>query len=405
MITMRLLKKSADQIIKGCPWIMRHEAVESSEWLASAPGSLARIETERGETIGIGIVNPLSQIVCRVLSLNNSSGNKNPLNKTILNEASINTEFFATRITQALKKRESFNYGNYYRLIHAEADALPGLIVDRFDKVLVIQIASAGMEKLQHLWLAALDKIINPETIILRNDFPARKLEGLAQQIVCIKGKAPEIIELRENDCLYLADIINGQKTGWFYDMRDNRKMLADRADGKRFLDVFAHSGGFGILAAKYGAKQVTMVDSSAHSLSLAAQAAEKNHLTQCTTIKGDAFAVMNEMFEQNKKFDIVVVDPPAYVKNKKDLAAALKAYAKLAAQSSSLVADGGLLFAASCSHHAGRSAFNKAIISGTEKSGKKAQIIKQSGAAKDHPLHQQLPQSEYLKGLLLQIN
>lgn len=370
---------------------MRHQLVESSEWLAADPGTLATVESERGEYIGIGVVNPVSHIVCRMLTRGREA---------------IDQAFFERKIAQALAKREAAFNTPYYRLLHAEADGVPGLVMDRFDALLVVQVGSAGMERLQPFWLAALDHLLGSRMILLRNDFSARILEGLPKHITAIRGEIPEYVMVHENDCRYLADVWNGQKTGWFYDMRDNRKMLAEMAVGKTVLDVFSHSGGFGVLAAMHGAASVTMVDSSALALDLAMRAAAENAVSsRCKTIKGDAEDVMKILTEQGNQYDIVIADPPAYIKNKKDIAAGLRGYKKIAACASALVVPGGHFFTATCSHHAGRSAFNKAVLLGVAQTGRAANIIRQTGAGNDHPLHPKLPQSEYLKGLLLQLD
>ncbi|MDX2072850.1 MAG: class I SAM-dependent rRNA methyltransferase [Alphaproteobacteria bacterium] len=389
--TLRIKKTHAASILRGCPWVMRHQAVESSEWMAALPGSLVRVETERGEFIGTGVVNPLSQIVCRMLSWQREA---------------IDAAFFTRLITQALEKRTALYDAPYYRLVHAEADGLPGLVIDRFDDVLVAQVGSHGMEKLQPIWLVALEHLLEPRSVVMRNDFSARKLEGLVQEVKVIKGSVPEYVTLTENGCIYSADVLSGQKTGWFYDMRDNRKMLAGMAEGKTMLDVFSHSGGFGLLAATQGACDVTMVDSSALALDLAMRAAAENGVaSRSSTIRGDALEVMRRLASEGRVYDLVVADPPAYVKSKKDIASGLKGYEKVAAQAAMLVEKGGHFFTATCSHHAGRSAFNKAVLSGIAQAGRAAEIIRQTGAGSDHPLHPHLPQSEYLKGLLLRLN
>ncbi len=211
-------------------------------------------------------------------------------------------------------------------------------------------------------------------------------------------------MEVQENGCIYFADLLKGQKTGWFYDQRDNRKMIADMAKGKTVLDVYSHSGGFGLLAAKQGAAQVTMVDSSKLALDLARKAAAKNGVS-VEYIQGDAFAEMERLQREGKIFDIVLADPPPFVKSRKDIASGMKGYEKVARLAAALAAPGGLLFVASCSHHAGRSAFNKAVLDGVEKAGRRAEILKHTGASGDHPRHPKLPQSEYLKGLLLRLS
>ena len=388
-VVLRIQKSHVKEIQGGCPWVMRHQAVESSEWMSAEAGVLVQVETERGEFVGIGMVNPLSHIVCRMLTWQREA---------------IDAAFFMRKIEQALAKREAIFDAPYYRLLHSEADGLSGLIIDRFDDTLVVQVASAGMEKLQPIWLVVLEHLLEPRAVVMRNDFSARTLEGLPRLTRVVKGSVPEFLPLVENECVYFADVVGGQKTGWFYDIRDNRKMVAELAKDKSVLDVFSHSGGFGLLAAKHGAKTVTMVDASQIALDLAMQAAAENGLTQCDVIKGDAAGVMKTLAAAGKKYDIVITDPPAYVKSKKDVAAGLKGYEKIALYAAALVEGGGLLFTASCSHHASRGAFNKAVLSGVAKAGRNAEILKQTGASRDHPLHPKLPQSEYLKGLLLRI-
>jgi len=388
---LRIKKEFVKELEKGVPWVMRHMAVESSEWLASTHGSLAKIESERGEFIGIGMLNPLSQIVGRMLTRK---------------QEGIDAAFFTRIISGALAKREALYDAPYYRLIHAEADGLPGLVIDRFGDVLVIQVGSAGMEALQTIWITVLEHLLEPRTVVMRNDLGARKLEGLEQYVKVVKGSVEELTPVIENGCLYFADLIRGQKTGWFYDMRDNRAMMAELSEGRKVLDVFSHSGGFGLLAARAGAEYVTMVDSSELALSLAMKAAEENGVAEiCDTLRGDAVEVMKKLAADGLQYDVVIADPPAYVKSKKDVAAGMKGYEKVALAAAPLLKNEGLLFTATCSHHASRGLFNKAVLAGIKAAGRKAEIVKQTGAGKDHPLHPNLPQSEYLKGLLLRLN
>lgn len=386
-ITIRLQKSHEKEILNGAPWVMTHQVVESSEWQTAEAGSLATLETSRGEFVAICLLNPNSHIVCRVLTRRKEA---------------IDGAFFARLFERALAKREALYKEPYYRLTHAEADDLPGLVVDRYGDIVVIQVTSAGMEKLQPFWLKALEDLVQPQGILLRNDVPSRKLEGLTQEVKIIKGEIPPLVEVHENGCIYLADLVNGQKTGWFYDMRDNRKKVAEYCKGKTMLDVFSHSGGFGLLAAKVGAT-VTMVDASELALKLGQQAAERNGVS-VQAIKGDAVAVMQKLAGEGKIYDVVVADPPAYVKSKKDIASGMKGYAKVAEHAAKLVADGGILFTASCSHHASRGSFNNAVMEGIAKAGRRAEILAQTGASGDHPKHPHLPQNEYLKGLLMVI-
>ncbi len=388
MITLRIHKAHQKDVMNGAPWLMTHMVVASSEWQTAQAGSLVRVENERGEYMGVGMLNPQSHIVCRMLSLK---------------QELIDTNFFATRFARALQLREKLYDAPFYRLVHSEADFLPGLVVDRYGDICVLQVSSVGMEQLQPIWLPALESVLNPQAILLRNDIGARKPEGLKQEIRVLKGVIPPLVEVVENDCIYLANLLEGQKTGWFFDMRDNRKLVAEQAKDKTMLDVFSHSGGFGLLAAKMGASAVTMVDASALALDLAMQAAIRNGVTErCATIKGDAIAVMQKLAAEGKRFDVVIADPPAYVKSKKDVTSGMKGYAKVAQAAAGLVADGGVLFTASCSHHADRKAFNKAVLEGISKAGRKATIVAQTGASADHPTHPHLPQNGYLKGISL---
>jgi 23S rRNA (cytosine1962-C5)-methyltransferase len=389
VIPLRLKKGKETAIAKGYPWIFSGDVIDSSQWRLAPSGGFASIENHKGERLGIGYINPQSQIVARVLTLKAEP---------------VDTLFFRKRLEKALELRQKIIEVPYYRLVHAEADGFPGLLIDRFDDNYIVQVGTAGMDALKPLWIMALESLLAPRAIVLRNDTSARELEKLPREVQVMKGAVPEVVEVLENEFTYYADLLHGQKTGWFYDQRDNHKLIAAMAKGKTVLDIYAHSGGFGLLAAKQGAKEVTLVDSSALALKLAKKAAEKNGVS-ADMIQGDAFEVMQKLEKEGQRYDIVIADPPPFVKAKKDIAAGLKGYVKMAKLAAALVAPGGILFAASCSHHAGRSAFNKAVTDGIKQAGREGKILKQTGAAPDHPRHPQLPQSEYLKGVLLQLD
>ncbi len=387
MITARLKKGKDAAIRSGFPWVYAGELTESSEWLLAPAGSLVRIEDHKGVFIGIATLSPKSAIACRMLSMKNEA---------------IDEAFFAQRFQAALARRQKLFAEPYYRLVHSEADFLPGLLVDRYGAVLVVQVGTAGMEALKPHWLGALMQLLAPQAVVLKNDSGARKLEGLKQEVVLGSGEIAGRVQLVENQLIYLADLLHGQKTGWFYDQRDNRRMVAELAAGKTFLDVYSHSGGFGLLAAKHGARTM-LVDSSKLALELAGEAAAINGLS-VEMLQGDAMRLMQQLHAQGKRYEVVSADPPAFVKSKKDIAAGMKGYEKVAAHAAALVAPGGLLFMASCSHHASRGAFNNAVLEGVKKAGRSAEILKQTGASVDHPRHPLLAQSEYLKGLLLKL-
>jgi 23S rRNA (cytosine1962-C5)-methyltransferase len=388
--SIRLKKGKEKTILSGMPWVYASDIIESSELMLLPAGDLVAIETHKGQFIGIGYFNAHSQIACRVLALQREA---------------IDVAFFKKRFEAALATREKLAAVPYYRLVHSEADGLPGLLIDRFGDACVVQVGTAGMEALQPLWMAALEQVIAPKAIVLRNDFASRGLEGMGQGVSVFKGEISPLVEVHENGCIYLADLIKGQKTGWFYDQRDNRRMMAGYSKDKTVVDIYSHSGGFGLLAAKEGAVSVTLVDSSALALDSANQAAARNGVeSRLFYRQGDAFAVMEQMGKNGETFDIVLADPPAFVKTKKDMTAGLKGYEKVARLATRLVKEGGLLFVASCSHHAQRQQFNKAVQDGVAKAGRKAKLLKQTGAAADHPRHAMLRQNEYLKGILLQL-
>ncbi len=386
--SLRLKKGFEKEILRGYPWVMRGQYVESSEQLVHAPGALVELLSARGEFLGCGTFNASAVIACRVLT-----GKKE----------AVNAEFFAEKFRRAFSRRERLYPLTYFRAVHAEADGLPGLIADRYGEVWVLQITTAGMEALLPALLDALDRTVAPEAVFLKNDSAARKLEGLELYAKAVKGIVPERIEVHENGCIYLADVRLGQKTGWYYDQRDNRALVASFSVGKTVLDAYAHSGGFGLLAAKHGAEAVTMLDSSGLALALAEDAARMNGIhAQCRFVQGDALA---EMQREEGYFDIVLADPPPFVKTRKDVAAGMKAYTKVARIAAGRVSRGGLLMVSSCSHHATGRLFRQAVLGGVRQAGREAEILSETGASADHPRHPLLPQSEYLKAILLRLN
>ncbi|HLJ65368.1 MAG TPA: class I SAM-dependent methyltransferase, partial [Stellaceae bacterium] len=282
----------------------------------------------------------------------------------------------------------------------AEADGLPGIIADRFGEVLVCQINTAGMAALEEPFLAACEAVLAPKAIVLRNDSSARTQEGLGLETRIVRGTLDGPIELRENGGRFLADSIEGQKTGWFYDQRDNRRFVAGLAgQAARVLDLYCFTGGFAVEAARAGAREVVGLDRSESALGLAARAAALNGVAAaCHFERGEAFTELERRRQSGERFDIVIADPPAFVKSKKDLGPGLRGYRKLCRLASSLVAKNGILFIASCSHNVTPEAFAEAVRRGLEDGGREGRIILSSGAAPDHPAHPWLPESAYLK-------
>ena len=376
----------------GHPWVFSNEIAMDAAAKALPPGGLVRLETANGEALGVAMFNPHPLISARLLSRDVN--------------AAIDADFLAARLRAALELREQLYPGGCYRLIHAEADGLPGTVVDRYGDVVTIQVNTAGMEQLTPVLLDAVERVLAPATVVLRNDSAARQLEGLPQATRIVKGTLDGPVPLIENGRRFFADLAEGQKTGWFYDQRDNRAAVAALAAGRRVLDLYTYAGGFAVLAACAGAGEVVAVDRSERALALAGQAAEANDVAgRCRFVRGEAFAELERLAQAGERFDVVVADPPAFVKSKKDLNQGARGYRKLARLSAALVAPGGFFFIASCSHHVDVPLFAEQVRRGLADVGRAGRILRTTGAAADHPVHPHLPESAYLKGQLLQLD
>lgn len=376
----------------GHPWIYSNEIMMDEAARAVAPGSLVQVERADGQAFATAMFNPHALICARVLT-------RDPA-------VAIDAAFIAGRVRQALALRERLYPGGAYRLIHAEADGLPGLIVDRFGDALCVQANTAGMERLLPDVIEALERIVVPQTIVLRNDSPARALEGLRQEVAMAKGAPNGPVEFRENGALFRADLRGGQKTGWFFDQRDNRAWLASLAAGRRVADFYCYTGGFAVTAVLAGAQSVLAIDSSAPALALAADSAERNGVAQrCNFRRGEVFGEMARLIQARETFDIVAADPPAFVKSRKDLNAGARGYRKLTRLAALLVEPGGILFIASCSHNVGVELLGEQIRKGLHDSRRQGRVLRVSFAGADHPVHPHLPESAYLKAFTLQLD
>jgi 23S rRNA (cytosine1962-C5)-methyltransferase len=369
----------------GSPWIFSNEIRMDEAAKSIAPGSIVNVRGEDGRAFGTGYFNPKSLIAIRLLAADC--------------DVAIDADFFAARLKRALQLRDSFYPWPFYRLLHAEGDGVPGLVIDRFDDTLTLQIGTAGMEKQRDNILAALDRVLAPKTVILRADAPMRALEGLDSYVKTVKGTGHRIA-VEENGARYFADLAEGQKTGWYYDQRDNRAFIAGLAKGKTVLDAYSYTGGFGILAAKAGAKEVVCLDSSAPALGLAEETARANGVT-IQAVKADVFEELERLKTAGERFDIVLADPPPFVKSKKDLEPGAKAYRKLARLAAEVTAPQGMLMIASCSHNIPPDRFAAECAQGLLRTGRAATLIRQAGAGPDHPVHPLLPESAYLKALI----
>jgi 23S rRNA (cytosine1962-C5)-methyltransferase len=383
---LRLRAKEGRRVRAGAPWAFSNEITLDPAAKALAPGQPVRLAGADGIVIGTGYFNPQSLIAVRLLGAP---------------DATLDAAFLTERLRRALGLRGQLFDTPYYRLVHAEGDGLPGLVIDRFGDSLVLQVTTAGMERLMPELLAAADAVLAPNAVVLRNDAPSRALEGLGAEVRVVKGEAGRL-RVEENGAVYFADPTGGQKSGWYYDQRENRAFMAGLSRGKRVLDAYCYSGGFGVLAAKQGASKVVGIDSSEPALELARAAAEANGVTDvCRFVKAEVFTELERRAQAGERYDVVICDPPPFVRSRKDLEPGAKAYRKLARLAAPLVAPGGFLFLASCSHNMPRDRFVAESGAGLTRAGRDGTIIREAGAGPDHPVHPLLPETAYLKALV----
>lgn len=389
--TIRLKPREGRRVRAGAPWAFSNEIEMNAAAKALKPGTVVNVAGDDGQVFGTGYFNPNSLIGVRLLDANP--------------DVAPDAEFFVKRLARACALRDALHARPFYRLVHAEGDFLPGATIDRFGDVCVVQITTAGMEGLQQPLLQALDQIVSPTCVILRGDAPSRALEGLDSFVRAAKGEVSRVA-VEENGVRYFADLMGGQKTGWYYDQRDNRAFMAHLARGKSVLDAYCYTGGFALAAAASGAREIIALDSSAPALALAEESAAANGAgAACKFVKSDVFEELERLAAAKETFDIVIADPPPFVKSRKDLEVGAKAYRKLARLGAIVAAPNGFLFLASCSHNIGPERFAQECAMGISRANRRARLIRQSGAGPDHPVHPMLPQSAYLKALVFALD
>jgi 23S rRNA (cytosine1962-C5)-methyltransferase len=383
-LAVRLRPGAHRRVAGGHPWVYSNEIEMDEAAREAEPGAVVRLVAHSGQDLGTAFFNRQPLIAARLVSRKR--------------DQAIDVDFFAGILERARDLRDRLVGAPYYRLCHAEADGLPGTVIDRFGATLVVQVNTAGMDRCLPDLLVALDRVLDPKAVVLRNDSAARELEGLPLAVEVVKGAVDSPTEIIENGARYFADLLGGQKTGWFYDQRDNRVLAARLADGARVLDCYSYTGGFAIQAALSGAAEVTAVDSSQAALDLGARAAEANGVAgRCSFVKAEVFAELGRLVREGQRFDLVIVDPPAFVKVKRELPRGLKGYRKLARLAALAVAPGGFLVAVSCSHHVDGAAFGEQLGRGLNDAGRQARVLYHRGAAPDHPLHPFVPETAYL--------
>ncbi|MGH1414663.1 MAG: RSP_2647 family RNA methyltransferase [Pelagimonas sp.] len=388
---LRLLPKAnARAIRRGAPWVFDNELVMDRRTRKIAPGTIAVLEDNERQAMGVVAVNPTSKIVARMLD-------RNPL-------ANIDRDWLFEKLTKAVSMRDRLYDKPFYRLIHAEGDGLPGVIIDRFGDTAVIQPNAAWAEMLLEDMADALMAATGVSNVMKNASGRGRALEGLDDVSTVLRGAAPEgPVPVEMNGATYMADLTGGQKTGLFFDQRDNHGFAARLAPGATVLDVFSHVGGFALAALAGGAKSAMAVDGSAPALELAAKGAEATGKV-LDTRQGDAFDVMAALADEGRKFEVVICDPPAFAPSKPTLEKGLRAYERVARLAASLVKEDGYLVLCSCSHAADTNAFTGACLRGIGRAGRRAQLLHTGMAGPDHPLLPQLAESGYLKALFLRL-
>ncbi|WP_203143878.1 class I SAM-dependent rRNA methyltransferase [Marinobacter mangrovi] len=386
MFSQLFLRKGAERRIRaGHLWIYSNEVdTKRSPLTAFQPGDQATLIAANGKPLGTLFVNPHALICGRLISRNPEQG--------------MTPQRLSERLETALHLRERLFERPFYRWVFGDADGLSGLVIDRFDDVVVVQISTAGMETLSESLVRAIQKLVHPRSIVFKNDGKMREVEGLDSYVSAALGDLPEHLAVEENGVLFKAPLATGQKTGWFYDHRMNRRRLQAYAPGKRVLDVFSYVGGWGIQAAAAGAGQVTCVDSSAQALESVGENARLNGLDNVDTLEGDAFAVLKDLCDQKEKYDIVVLDPPALIPRRRDQKAGEQAYARLNQLGLRLLERDGLLVSASCSMHLSTDRLVDIIRGSGRRIDRFVQLLEQGHQAPDHPVIPGIPETDYIK-------
>ncbi len=391
MKTLRLKRQEERRLLGGHLWIYSNEVdTRETPLTGFAPGEQVRVETQAGKMLGIAYVNPRSLICGRLVS-----GDERVLDASLLRE----------RLAQALHLRNRLFDLPFYRLVFGESDLLPGLVVDRFGEHLAVQLNSAGMEAMKGEVMDVLRETLQPRSILLRNDSSVRKLEELPQTVEEALGPVPREVELIENGVKMLAPLHDGQKTGWFYDQRSNRAWLRQFARDSRVLDVFSYVGSFGVQAAAFGAREVLAVDASLAALTLAEKNAALNGAgDRFNCLQGDAFAVLRGLKAEGERFDVVVVDPPAFIKRKKDHKEGLQAYHRINELAMQLLVPDGILISASCSMHLMREELQDVLRVAGRRLNRHVQLLAEGMQGPDHPVHPAIPETRYLKAFLARV-
>jgi 23S rRNA (cytosine1962-C5)-methyltransferase len=387
---LRLKHREDRRLAAGHLWVFSNEVDTARTPLtAFSSGAICRVVGDRDRFLGFAYVNPHALICARILSRDG----RFPPGKSLI----------VHRLQVALALRERLYAAPYYRLVHGESDGLPGLVLDRYGDVIVGQAGTAGMETMKGDILEAVRKVFEPRAFIWKNDSGARELEGLPAYVETAIGDPVEHAWVEENDVRFKVPLGSGQKTGWFYDQAANRRGFLKYVKGRRVLDVFSYLGAWGLSAARAGAGDVLCVDSSAPALALLSESAAANDL-EVRTLRDDAFDALGSLHEAGEKFDVVVVDPPAFIKRRRDLPKGQAAYRKLNQLAMQLLPRDGILVSCSCSHHLAQDDLIATIQQAARHVNRFVQVIEVGGHAPDHPIHPAIPETRYLKAIVCRV-
>lgn len=383
------LNKHAERRIKaGHLWIYSNEIdVRRSPLNGFQAGDQAELRAANDKALGTVFVNPHTLICARLISRDHRQA--------------LTPQLLEQRLAQALSLRERLFGRPYYRLAFGDSDGLPGLVIDRFGPVCVVQVGTAGMECMQASIIKALERLLHPQSVVFKNDGRMRQVEGLPEVIEAGLGSLPETLTVEENGVVFEVPL-QGQKTGWFYDHRVNRQRLAHYAPGKRVLDVFSYMGGWGVQAGVAGAASVSFVDSSAAALEWAGRNADRNGCPQVQMHQGDAFEVLKTLCDARERYDVVVLDPPALIPRRRDQKQGELAYQRLNQLALRLVASDGILVSASCSMHLSRDRLLDIVRASGRKVDRFLQVLEQGHQGPDHPIVPAVPETDYLKAFFV---
>ena len=381
-MTVKVTARGAERWKQGHPWIYRSDVAEEPD---KQPG-IVSVSDRKGKVLGQALYSPKSEIRLRLLTRG-----PEPIDAT----------WWTKRIGDAAERRTGIT-ATAWRAVHAEADGLPSLIIDKYGPYIVTQLLSAGLETARADVLTAIREVFGPDGILLRNDAGVRRHEGLAEEVVLAFGQVPQVVEVVEDDITYLAAPWSGHKTGAFLDQRENRAMVgAHTKPGGRALDLFTYHGSFALHVARK-ARTVLAIDQSTDALARGAENARLNAITNIEWREGNAFDVLRELERRREQFDTIVLDPPAFAKNKASLPRAIAGYKEVNLRAMKILAPGGILFTSSCSYHVSRDIFNAMLADAARDSGRRVQLLAATGASADHPELLNVPETGYLKGVLL---